>query len=229
MLNVSVLVPGEKTPRFASFRLDLSRLYKLYKRYKLYSCLAPGLLAIDHFGVGLREQVHIAGPARRHVIAVADDPRGARVGAGVTEQAAGFAEVVGRVLRHVDEIILGRQRTRHLGLHAAIAGRFAFLLQIRAVVAGVPEAAGEFHQPPRLALHRPGQRHRLAAVQRRLAAGFGPAARRQHHAVADRADRLAQVETAREEALQPGVFQIRPHAARPVPARQDQAVDGAGV
>jgi len=26
MLNVSVLVPGEKTPRFASFRLDLSRL-----------------------------------------------------------------------------------------------------------------------------------------------------------------------------------------------------------
>src|SRR5476651_758937 len=115
------------------------------------------------------------------------------------------------------------------GVQAEVAGRFAFLLQIRAVVAGVPEAAGEFHQPPRLALHRPGQRHCLAAVQRRLAAGFGPAARRQHHAVADRADRFAQVETARDEALQPGVFQIRPHAARPVPARQDQAVDGAGV
>src|SRR5476649_1740543 len=90
MLNVSVLVPGEKTPRFASFRLDLSRLYKLYKRYKLYACPAPGLLAIDHFGEGLREQVHIAGPARRHVIAVADHPRGARVGAGVAEQAAGL-------------------------------------------------------------------------------------------------------------------------------------------
>ncbi len=168
--------------------------------------------------------MHIARPAGRDVITVLHNESGTEVAVGITEQAAAFAKVIRHAGFGIDEITRLRQGACHFGLDAAIAGCFAVLLAIGAVVGRIPEAAAELHQGPGAALQLPGQRRGYAAMQNRFSAARRQAAGSQDDAVADSGHRFAAVEESPGELLQRLAFQVSQHAARTVATGKQQAV-----
>ena len=172
------------------------------------------------------ERERIARPAGRDIGAVAHDPRRPLVGQRVPGAPARLAPPVGCVLLDVLEVGGIGQRPCDLLLHRHVAPRLPGLLHVGPVVVGVPEARVP-GDPPRLALQRPGERGRPAAVEHGVPRRRVDRACRHEDAVADRPDRPGRPEGVDRHLLHLGALQVRAHATCTMPAGKEQRVVGA--
>ena len=84
----------------------------------------------EHRRKGLGEGVRVAGPACRHIIAVAHHEGRPLVIERVPGKPVGLAPIVGRVRRNVEKILRVRQGPRDLLLHRAVADRLTGRVEI---------------------------------------------------------------------------------------------------
>src|ERR1700691_5083077 len=145
--------------------------------------------------------MHISGPARRHVAAIANHPGRPLILVAVAKQAAGFSEVIGGLLRNIAEIIWRGQSAANFSLHAAIAKRFGIDFQIGPIVGGIPDPSEVFHRRPSRLFEAPSQRGGLPPVKNRTPRVRRHAACREHDAMTDGSDRLISLKEIADESL----------------------------